>query len=83
MELIIVGFAFMTTALIFFLSFKNRNKRARKNNVVTFILLANSSVLMALVLNSMYSLLFFALHIIFLILALVSAIKAAKHTEAN
>lgn len=83
MELMIVGFALMTTALIFFFSFKNRYKGARKNNVVAFIMLANSSVLIALLLNSIYSLLFFALHIILLILALLSAIKAARFTDAK
>ena len=83
MELLIVSLALITTVLISFLSFKNRNKRTGNTKVVTLIMLANSSVLISLVLNSMYSILFYALHIIFLFLALWSAIKAARPAKAK
>jgi hypothetical protein len=82
-ELFITVIAFIAIISIAIFSVKNKHKRNGKLTVVSLILLSSSSVLIAFLLKSMYSLLFYALQIISLVLALGFAINAAKSAKEN
>lgn len=78
MKILITIFAFITISSIAILSLKNRHKQNGRPTIVSLIMLSSSSVLIALVLKSMFSLVFFALQLILLVMALGFAINAAK-----
>ena len=79
-------FAFSAIALVVIVStggfiWKNRNKRQGNGAIVGMILLSSSSVLVALALKSMFSLIFFAFQLILLVLALGMALKKQSKTH--
>lgn len=78
METLMTVIALTTIILIAIISLKNRHKRNGRPTIVSLIMLSSSSVLIALVLKSMFSLIFFALQLILLVMALGFAINAAK-----
>ncbi|MBT2681801.1 hypothetical protein J7E38_22850 [Bacillus sp. ISL-35] len=72
--------AFSAMALVFIVStggfiWKNRDKRQGNGAIVGMILLSSSSVLVALALKSIFSLIFYGLQLILLVMAIGMALK--------
>ncbi|MBT2695734.1 hypothetical protein [Bacillus sp. ISL-55] len=77
MQLTLSAVAFLTIVSLSIFIMRTRAKGQRRA-IVGLIFLATSSVAVALALNSMYSLVFFASHLILLLLAISLALKDQK-----
>lgn len=77
MQLMLSAFAFITIVSLAIFIMKTRARRER-SATVGLIFLSTSSVAIALAFNSMYSLVFFALHWVLLLMAIILAFREQK-----
>lgn len=77
MQLTLTAIAFITIVFLSIFIMKTKAKRERRA-IVGLIFLSSSSVLIALALKSMYSLVFYALQIVLLVMAISLALKEQK-----
>lgn len=78
MDIILTIISLVSITLILFVAFKYRNNKNGSNKVVVLILLSSAAAGLALFLNSAYSILFYVLHSVLLLLALIFAIINTK-----
>ena len=74
MQLTISIISFLTITTLSFFILKTRTQ-GRRRAIVGLIFLSTSSIAMALALNSMYSLIFYASHLILLVIAIILALR--------
>ncbi|ESU33380.1 hypothetical protein G3A_06775 [Bacillus sp. 17376] len=80
MQLTLSVIAFLTIVSLSVFIIKTRTKEQRRANV-GLIFLSTSSVVVALALNSIYSLVFFASHLILLLIAISLALQEKKKVK--
>ncbi|MBA4536573.1 hypothetical protein H1Z61_05260 [Bacillus aquiflavi] len=70
MDVILINILLMSIAFILFKAFKNG-----ANKIVVFTVLSSSAAALAFFLSSVYAIPFYALHLVWLLLSLIFAIK--------